>query len=620
MINILKNMISLFNNIKKFKYDKNLREKILLFLVFFILSIIVSYPVLTNKFLLGHDTKFFIGVIDGLRDNILDWHQLPYRINYDYSMGNLQPIFYHNILLYPTAIMQLLFNTKVEFDFSVLFNPASINITYFLIHLFSGINMYIASNSIFKNKRIAFASALFYMFTYVRLKYSYYNGMLGMILSFIIIPIYILSLYEIFFRNEKKWYLFVISATLIFHSHMISTYLYAIFSVLLFIFFIFSNFSKHRLFVFIKSLIVTLCINLFIIWPILDCIFTMDIMNPAEMYHGTIISSSLADSINLNHFFEILPPIKSRYFSPGIFLLIAIIVIIIFLIYRFFNKFVLNKSNPNICKCDDVDNNSNLNNFIVYLSILTIVFMILVFNFYSINNNILYVLFSILQFRMRFYMLVIPLAAICFPYILYLLFNKLLFKFIKLKNFLFIMFFLLISLLTGIYIVADVKKNATYVDEIIGIYNLDYALRDSLIDFNSPVFFPNDLIETSDKSINIVSLNFSNRTNVDFEYELKNTDNQSNNKDLYVDIALFDYPVYRARDEKNNPIKISHGDHGRIRFYLNEKSGKIYIKQIEPLSWLIFDLISLFSFIIFIYYIIKKRNNKIVNKKRTAQH
>lgn len=248
----------LLNKINIFKANK---KNILLFFVFFILSLILSYPVMTDKFLIGHDTKFFIGVIDGLRDNILNWHQIPYRINYDYSMGNLQPIFYHNTFLYITALLQVLFNTKFEFDFGVLYNPASICITYFLIHLFSGISMYMASNSIFKNKKIAFASALFYLFSYVRLKLAYNNGMFGMIISFIFIPIFILSLYELFFRNEEKWYLFVLSASFLFQTHIITSYLFGIFTLCLFVFFLFTNFSKLRLFFFIKSLIVNFFIE-----------------------------------------------------------------------------------------------------------------------------------------------------------------------------------------------------------------------------------------------------------------------------------------------------------------------------------------------------------------------
>ena len=594
----------LFNKINIFHSNK---KNILLFFVFFILSLILSYPVMTDKFLIGHDTKFFIGVIDGLRDNILNWHQIPYRINYDYSMGNLQPIYYHNTFLYITALLQVLFNTKFEFDFGVLYNPASICITYYLIHLFSGISMYMASNSIFKNKKIAFASALFYLFSYVRLKLAYNNGMFGMIISFIFIPIFILSLYELFFRNEEKWYFFVLSASFLFQTHIITSYLFAIFTLCLFVFFLFTNFSKLRLFFFIKSLIVTFLLNLFLLFPILYCIIKLNILNPAELYLGTFINGSLSYSVNLENFFKFFPPISSNYFSPGIFLVIGIIIILIYLSYILLNKFFINKSVDN--SIFDIDNNIYLNKYINFLSILSIVFMLLIFNFYDLSNKILHVLFSILQFRMRFYMLVIPLAAICFPYIVYLFLNKILNN-QKFINILYILFFVSISLISGIYIINDVKNNANYADSVKGIYNLDYALRDAIVDFNSPIFFPDELIETSNENIHILNSNFNNRTNVNFEYEIKNFNDMQINNKLYVDIALYDYPVYKASDENNNQIEFSHGDHGRIRLYLNKNHGKVNIKQVEPFSWIIADFISLFTIIFCIYSIILKKIKK----------
>ena len=607
MISILNSKFNSSNIIKSIKDNKNLKENIVILLIFFIFSIIVSYPVFNNKMLIGYDTTFFIGAVEGIKDNILKWHQIPYRINYSYGMGNLVPIFYHNTILYITAFLQIIINFL--FSSESLTSLLSFIITYFLLNFFSGITMYIASNSIFNNKKIAFASAIFYMFTYVRLKLLYYNGMLGMVISLVIIPIYILSLYEIFFRNEKKWYLFVITASLMFHSHIISTYLYGLFTVILFIFFIFTNYSKQKLLVFLKSIFITFLVNLFLLLPMVYCFLFLDILNPVELYPGIFKIGSVSMSLNIKRFFEMFPDINTKYYSPGLFLVIAILTIIIFLIYTIVSKIFIKNIIVFKEKCNDIDNNIHLNKFIIFLSFLTIVFMFLVLNFYDLSNKILHFIFYILQFRMRFYIFVLPFSAICFPYILYLLFNKLFFNIKKFKNYFYILFFVSISLITGIYIVNNTKNNSNYVENINGIYTLDYALRDSIIDDDSHIFSPYEPIEYSNNNVEILKYDFNNKTNVNFEYKINNFNNE---EDYYVDLELYDYPVYKATDDNNNLIKISHGDHARARIYLNDKSGSINIRQYEPFSWLFADLISLLTIIIFIYYIINK--NKLIKK------
>lgn len=80
----------------------------------------------------------------------------------------------------------------------------------------------------------------------------------------------------------------------------------------------------------------------------------------------------------------------------------------------------------------------------------------------------------------------------------------------------------------------------------------------------------------------------------------------------YIDVPLFYYPCYKARDKENREIlPLTYGENARIRIILPPSyEGTIVLRISERKGWRIAELISIFSAIVGVYIAAKKQRTR----------
>ena len=224
---------------KILKFIKNNKQNILIFLVIVAVVILSSLPLFAWLDISTDDGANFKGLLEGMKANIMLVHQVPYRINTVTLYGGQIPIFYHLTFFYLYFVFHLLLS---------LSEIVSFNWTLIIINILTSISMFFTVKTISKNKNVALVSTIMYMTAIYRLCDIYKRGALGETVSFIFIPLLILSIYKIFYENiEKKpdgtyvankinniaGLLFLLSTTFILQDHMLTTYLYFVLILLL---------------------------------------------------------------------------------------------------------------------------------------------------------------------------------------------------------------------------------------------------------------------------------------------------------------------------------------------------------------------------------------------------
>ena len=138
---------------------------------------------------------------------------------YGYALG----LFYGNFFFYLPACFYLLgLPSMVSYKLFFLFiNIGTVFITYY------------ASKRIIPHQKIALLVTILYTLSEYRLYDFFVRGAVGEVLSFMVIPLAFLGLYEIIYQDDKKWYLFSIGFVLLLLSHLITTILMAFFCIII---------------------------------------------------------------------------------------------------------------------------------------------------------------------------------------------------------------------------------------------------------------------------------------------------------------------------------------------------------------------------------------------------
>lgn len=196
-----------------FKEKNNKKEQFKIIFLFFILSVFFCYPYLSNTIIKGHDLEYHLLRINGIAQGLKDG-QFPVKIHPQVLNG----LGYANSLFYPE-----LFIYMPAFIFSIGVSLiTSYKIFIFLITFATMLIMYYCVNRMFNNKYIAILSSIIYTFSSYRITDVYMRTDLGEILSFAFIPIVIYGCYEIYMGSYKKWYMLAIGMTGVIYSHVLA--------------------------------------------------------------------------------------------------------------------------------------------------------------------------------------------------------------------------------------------------------------------------------------------------------------------------------------------------------------------------------------------------------------
>lgn len=182
-------------------------------------SVSILY-IFNNSIFLGDDLFFHKGRIDGLAESFKNGNYFP-KINYSYlkGFGYATGIFYSEFFLVIPALLRVigLSLSQVYIIFLVLITFATFLVSYLVRYSFDKV----------KNKSILFS--ILYTFSTYRIATMIRRGALGETLAFIFLPLVLLGIYHIIFKDSKKWYLLTLGMTCLVLSHLISTLIAIVF-------------------------------------------------------------------------------------------------------------------------------------------------------------------------------------------------------------------------------------------------------------------------------------------------------------------------------------------------------------------------------------------------------
>ena len=294
-----------------------------IYLILIILTIITTIPLFINPVIRGDDYYFHLLRIADIKNSIIYGH-IPVNIMPDslYGYGYANGIFYPDLLLYIPAFLNFIgINLRISYG-----------IFLSLCTLASTFTMFICIKKISNNKSIALYSTVIYIFAQYKITDLYFRAAVGEYISFIFIPIILLGVYELLYRDYKRWYILTIGMSGITLSHLLSVFLAIIMCVLIYII----NIKKiikdsKRILYSLVSAIITLLITAYSWIPVIEQMilskFNIQESEPFA-YDGSV---SINDILTFNR--------NSRFFV-GIILVILSLLYIISIIKKKNNLFV----------------------------------------------------------------------------------------------------------------------------------------------------------------------------------------------------------------------------------------------------------------------------------------
>lgn len=242
-------------------------EKKVTFLALVGIIVYSSLPLFTDYILSGGDLGFHLLRIEGVKDGLLSG-QFPVRIapEWQQGYGYAEPIFYGDTLLYIPALFRLI-------GFPI---QTSYKMFLFLLNVGTCLISYFSFRKIFKKELISVVCCMLYTISLYRLFRLYENAGLGEVIALMFLPLLVLGFYKIFTEDVKdtkyrwNWLYPTIAYCGIIQSHILSTYMVAIFTIFLCVIMWKKVFRKETFLVLAKVVIFSSLICAWFIVPFLD--------------------------------------------------------------------------------------------------------------------------------------------------------------------------------------------------------------------------------------------------------------------------------------------------------------------------------------------------------------
>lgn len=251
-----------------------------------VMAIVVSYPFFSMQTTPSNhgDLLFHLNRIEGIKDGLLAG-QFPVRIHayqldgYGYPVG----IFYPDLFLYPAAFLRLL-GVRIEGAYNFLCIMSNIMTVYSSWYAFSRFS---------RSYKIGAISAVLYTICSYHIIEIYVRSALGEKLAMAFFPLVLVMMWEIIYKDEKKWPVFVVAFTCIIQAHILTTLL-TILCILVMIILgrkeLIMN-SFQRGYVFLKAIFCILGLNLWFFVPFIDFYTGMEFSIKHE--HRSMLAAAL---------------------------------------------------------------------------------------------------------------------------------------------------------------------------------------------------------------------------------------------------------------------------------------------------------------------------------------
>ena len=553
--------------------DNNLYYTLGLVLIF----IIVNYPVLINRSLHNppyQDLGYHLNRIQGLSEAI-QLEKFPIRIHaseFGYY-GQAESVFYPELfLMIPallrTARMSLLNSYRI---FELLINGVTILVSY------------ISFKNIFKNKKIGFIGSILYTFSIYRLTAFYVRSAVGEYCAMAFFPLLAWGCYELFFGNERKWWLSSIAMTAILQSHLISTELSAFLCLFLGICLLPYLLKRvKRIKAIFKSVLFFVLLNLWWLIPFLD--FTIFGVGAFERNIG-IQEPIIYDIRKLFAVFYPLGTGADMPFSIGILLIGGGIAYISLQMKKSFRK-------------------ESFNKFGLLLLGFTIVLIWMATSYFPWNNS--WGIFKKIGWTLQFSWRIIAIVTLLLILISLLLLNYY-FSENKKKNLVIISLVLVSSVIIASPILSGYKniRVAASKKTLADIDADGYTLDGWYLPLGTEIYYLYYEPGTIKAEASLDIDNFIRKgTNLKFDF----TNNLSDNT---IELPVLFYPGYEVKvNGKKTSIRSSRNK--LIEFDIIESQGSVSVQYSGKNLYNVSTLVSVISLLLLIYCMIKEKQYEMV--------
>lgn len=268
-------LITLFNWIlyKKDWIFRHKRQLMCMGMLLIISSLPLFLPGIDDRD--GQDLAFHLLRIEGIADGLRQG-EFPVRMQSRWIDGYGYPVsvFYGDILLYVPAMLRLAGFTILEAYkiFVILINLGTILISRY------------AFGRIFEKRSTVWLCTMAYVLSAYRLVDVYIRQAVGEYSAMMFLPLVALAVYGIYTADEKDWrnykkngsYL-AIGMTGLLHTHMLSMEMTVIVLAGLCVLFLKKTFRKNSIRVYVKAIMLTLCLNAFYLVPFADYFLTVPV-------------------------------------------------------------------------------------------------------------------------------------------------------------------------------------------------------------------------------------------------------------------------------------------------------------------------------------------------------
>ncbi len=559
-------------------------------------SIVAVIPLIGQGLNLAHDAEFHLARIEGIVRG-LESGQFPVKIHggilndYGYPNG----IFYPDLFLYFPAILVLL-NVNILTAYKVFI---------FFINILAFVISYFSFKKLLNSRNMGVLLAIFYILSPYRLANLYTRGAVGEFLAMTFLPLVLYGLYAVIFKNKKDWPYLVIGATGILQSHILSTAMVAVFAVFVAIIGFKNIFFKEKR---IKELLLAtgsvLILNLWFIVPFLLMMnqLGLNVMDRTTYLSNRLISQGFIFFSSLYQGSDIILAESITYSSVG---WVFIIAMAMYVIYRIIFK-------TNIKDKEII----NLGDYLLLLAMMSLLLTTGYFAWDVIQSvDFIASIIGSIQFASRlsvFY--TVALTGLIGVAVL-LWFRKR-----EIRAAVSVLLTLVIVIQTSIWFDGYLLKedSVLFENKYETFLYMDVGKSISLGEYVTSGSNPIENIQTPQIISTNESVEFSNLekhgTTMSFNY----TADLSNEKTTLI-LPYTYIPNYVITVDGKETTTIKY-DGAKVAFDLEKESGFVEVKYQSPLTFRIFEFISLAFLILAIFYkyYIKNKivNIKILNKNK----
>lgn len=495
-------------------------------------TLLATTPMMQTYLYNADDLCYHLARLEGLKDGILDG-QIPVNILPEGLEGNgYMNAMYPYLFLYIGAFLRIC-RVSLAFSYKVLI---------FLSNLASACCIYVAVKSMVKSRRSVLLAVVLYTLMPYRFTNILSRGDLGETLALIFWPMVIAGLYHLIMGDKKRWYYLVIGFSGILQSHILSAaYAATICAITALLYCVYLARDK-RYIALLKAAGLTVLLNVWYVVPFLYYYFMENLDKEVLRWSGYF-----EQSINLSNMTQSISLYNKQYFSLGLALLGGVGIAVIY--------FVCERGK----KLGDTDG------FLLYLLILGAALVFMSTGYFPSRAMMASSFFSniatMLQFPWRF----LGPASACFTFVGAAALERS--KLVKpYRNALFAM---LVGLNLLVIVTVPADNNHVPYKNAGAVASKGHETK---LGTSVGLFYPHEwrLIDAMDAKLtrSVIISDIGSVSVHDYKKEgTKAAVSYTAISDkAYIELPLQNYLGYRASDELGNPLKITKGEGGRMRF------------------------------------------------------